>query len=260
MQRISLGGKSMTNILPKLDEKVETILKGLAEGKTREQIAAEFGNSNWKSVDMYMRRRDYTWDSQKQTYVYELEVEKAIPQMKDTSKAGKVIYFLQQEDIDPKDVAIRLGFKNHRDMAEYMKVKGYEWHSEVNNYRKQTGWVEEQPASADTNGMSPVPTVPANYSLPQDLQHYLPLLQLLDEHKEQLAELLRPVENAQIPRYLVPGVARTKTIQMMNTLHDLIADYCNEFNIQQRVLFEVALIEFFMKYGFKREVELMMKK
>lgn len=68
-------------------------------------------------------------------------------------------------------------------------------------------------------------------------------------------KLLQPVENAQIPRYLVPGIARTKTIQRMNTLHDLIADYCNEYDIQQLVLFEVALIEFFQKYGFKREME-----
>lgn len=249
----------MMNTLPILDEKVETILKGLAEGKTRDQIATEFGNSNWKSVDMYMRRRGYSWDSQKQTYVFEFVVEEASPHMKDTSKAGKVIYYLEKDDVDPKNLAIRLGFKDHRDMAEYMKAKGYEWQSEVNNYRKQTGWVE-QPTSTVTNGMPPVPPVPANYSLPLDLQNYLPLLQLLDEHKEQLVELLQPVENAQIPRYLVPGVARTKTIQMMNTLHDLIADYCNEYNIQQRVLFEVALIEFFQKYGFKREVELMMKK
>lgn len=60
-------------------------------------------------VDMYMRRRAYTWDGHKQTYVQNVEID--IPQLKDTSKAGKVIYFLQQEGNDPKDVAIRLGFK-----------------------------------------------------------------------------------------------------------------------------------------------------
>lgn len=246
----------MTQTLPVLDEKVEAILKGLADGKTREQLAEEFGNSNWKSVDMYMRRRDYTWDGRKQTYVQNVELD--IPQLKDTSKAGKVIYFLQQEGNDPKDVAIRLGFKNHREMAAYMKTKGYEWDVEANNYYKKSGWVETSNTSAATNCTVPVPLVPPTNAVPADLQQYLPLLQLLDEHKEQLVELLRPAESAQIPRYLVPGIARTKTIQMMNTLHDLIADYCNEYNIQQRVLFEVALIEFFQKYGFKREVEMMM--
>lgn len=246
----------MTHTLPVLDEKVEAILKGLADGKTREQLAEEFGNSNWKSVDMYMRRRDYTWDGRKQTYVQNVELD--IPQLKDTSKAGKVIYFLQQEGNDPKDVAIRLGFKNHREMAEYMKTKGYEWDVESNNYRKQIGWIEESKMSAATNSIPLVPPVPSNNTIPSDLQYYLPLLQLLDEHKEKLVELLHPVENTQIPRYLVPGIARTKTIQMMNTLHDLIADYCNEYNIQQRVLFEVALIEFFQKYGFKREVEMLL--
>lgn len=243
----------MTHTLPVLDEKVEVILVGLADGKTREQLAEEFGNSNWKSVDMYMRRRDYTWDGRKQTYVQNVELD--IPQLKDTSKAGKVIYFLQQEGNDPKDVAIRLGFKNHREMAAYMKTKGYAWHVEENNYRKQSGWVEESNVSVATNVVPPVPQVPTTYAVPAELQHYLPLLQLLDAHKEHLVELLQPVGNAQIPRYLVPSIARTKTIQMMNTLHDLIADYCNEYNIQQRVLFEVALIEFFQKYGFKHEVE-----
>ena len=34
-----------------------------------------------------------------------------------------------------------------------------------------------------------------------------------------------------------------------------IADYCHEYKIQQRILFEAALIEFFQKYGFKRVVE-----
>lgn len=248
----------MTHILPVLDEKVEAILKGLADGKTREQLAEEFGNSNWKSVDMYMRRRNYSWDSQRQMYVSDLEIEKAIPQVKDTSKAGKIIYYLQQEGTDPKDVAIRLGFKNHREMAAYMKAKGYEWDVEINNYRKQSGWIEPSNTSTTTNSAIPVPQVPPTYPVSTDLQQYLPLLQLLDDHKEQLIELLHPVENAQIPRYLVPGIARTKTIQMMNTLHDLIADYCNEYNIQQRVLFEVALIEFFQKYGFKHEVELLL--
>lgn len=252
----------MKSILPELDEKVEAILQGLANGKTREQLAETFGNSSWKSVDMYMRRRDYTWDARNQTYTPNVEV--TMPQLKDTSKAGKVVYFLEQGN-DPKSTAIRLGFKNHRDMADYMKAKGYEWHSDESNYRKKVGVVQNNSQEVASSPYSSskdndIPIVPMNHeTLTHQMLHYLPLLQLLGEHQEKLMELLQSNENMQIPRYLVPGVARTKTIQMMNTLHDLIADYCNEYNIQQRVLFEVALIEFFQKYGFKQEVDALLK-
>ena len=253
----------MKSTLPVLDEKVEAILQGLANGQTREQLAETFGNSSWKSVDMYMRRRDYTWDARNQTYTPDVEV--TIPQLKDTSKAGKVVYFLEQGN-DPKSIAIRLGFKDHRDMASYMTAKGYEWHSEESNYRKKVGVVEHVPQEVASSSPSipvaaDIPVVPINYgTLPQEIAHYLPLLALLDEHQEKLVSLLQPNENIQIPRYLVPGIAKTKTIQMMNTLQDLIADYCNEYNIQQRVLFEVALIEFFQKHGFRQEIDALLKR
>ena len=81
-----------------------------------------------------------------------------------------------------------------------------------------------------------------------------------DERKEQLMQLLQPSDTKTIPLYLVPGVEKTKTIQMMNTLQDLVAHFCTENNINQRVLFEVALIEFFEKYGYEREVEVLLGK
>ena len=44
----------------------------------------------------------------------------------------------------------------------------------------------------------------------------------LDERKEQLMQVLQPNDTKTIPRYLVPGVAKTKTIQMMNNLQSII--------------------------------------
>lgn len=47
------------------------ILRGLAEGKSRDELAAEFGYKNYKSLDIYMRRKNFIWDRVKQTYVPE---------------------------------------------------------------------------------------------------------------------------------------------------------------------------------------------
>jgi uncharacterized protein (DUF433 family) len=43
-----------------LDQKGQDILTFLAEGKTREEIADHYRNFTWKSIDMYMRRRDFS--------------------------------------------------------------------------------------------------------------------------------------------------------------------------------------------------------
>ena len=52
-----------------MDEKEQRILQQLSTGKTREELAAEEGNTHWKSIDMYMRRRDYVWCSERHNYI-----------------------------------------------------------------------------------------------------------------------------------------------------------------------------------------------
>ena len=249
--------------LPKYDEKVKKILRGLAEGKSREELAEEEGNTNWKSIDMYMRRRNFTWDSQQQTYVPRVEPkqQEVIP---DSSKAGHVIFLLKKEGADLRTVAERLGFKDHRELAKYMNVKGYVWDNETDNYIKRVGEVtlndnskeskkdDEEPSSNAINhkGISEL-KVEMN-----SLERFLPLLEMLEQNKERLLDLIVPTsESGVIPRFVVPGVAKTKTVQMMNTLEQLVVDFSREKNISQRDLFEVALLEFFKKYGYEQEVE-----
>ena len=58
-----------------------------------------------------------------------------------------------------------------------------------------------------------------------------------------------------IPRYAVPGIFVTKSVHMINHLDQLVRDFSKEKNISQRELFEVALVEFFQKYGYKDEIE-----
>ena len=51
------------------DERVNTTLGGLMEGKTREVLAEGFGLGGWKSLDIYMRRKGFVWDGSNNTYI-----------------------------------------------------------------------------------------------------------------------------------------------------------------------------------------------
>lgn len=54
---------------PVYGHRVNATLKGLLEGKTREDLAQAFGLSNWKSLDMYMRRKGFAWEGNEKTYI-----------------------------------------------------------------------------------------------------------------------------------------------------------------------------------------------
>lgn len=242
---------------PIYDDKVNEYLRALAEGRTREEIAASEGNNSWKSVDMYMRRRNFQWDSHRQTYAPRA-TETTEWQATDSSKAGTIIALLTKNTGHPKQVANRVGFKDHKEMAQYMHSKGYEWNAEKNNYVKQIGMVTPEEQETITFQQLERQETIAALSNPEntDLARYLPLLDLLSKNKERLLDLIMPqTQVGTIPRYVVPGIATTKTVHMMNTLVQLVADFSNEKNITQREIFEVALIEFFKKYGYENEME-----
>lgn len=245
------------------DERVQVILQGLAAGKTREELAEEIGNTNWKSVDMYMRRRNFTWDSQLQNYVPKIEPIKQ-DFSTDSSKAGHVRSLFQKEGADAKTIAERLGFQDHRELAKYMNVRGFVWDSKQGNYVKKVG---ELPVLAEEEKVeetkSTEPAYPQNReeasglkAAEGDLERFLPILELLNKHQERLLDILTPAsKSGTIPRFIVPGIAKTKTVQMMNTIEQLVVDFSREKNISQRELFEVALIEFFRNYGYEQEIE-----
>lgn len=246
---------------PIYDEKVQWILSSLAQGKTREKIALEEGNKNWKSVDMFMRRRNFQWDSHKQTYVPKIPKNNEWKPI-DASKAGQVVALLEKDGADLRTVSERLGFKDHKELATYMNTKGYSWDVDSNNYVKQTGkstnldknTTEKEDASPQLEENTVVSFT--NNQNSDDLKSYLPLLELLNKNKERLIDLIVPGSQVGvIPRYIVPGIATTKTTHMMNTIVQLALDFSREKNITQREIFEVALIEFFKKYGYEQEVE-----
>ena len=54
----------------KYDDKF--VLSKLMEGNTRDDIAKMLGHKNYRSIDMYMRRNGYIWNSEKQLYVIKI--------------------------------------------------------------------------------------------------------------------------------------------------------------------------------------------
>lgn len=245
----------------KTDNRVSLILTRLNEGKSKNEIATELGYSNYKSLDMYMKRHGYTWDQRDKYY---------LPSKKnETNKShndfpkGRVekILFLLKKGIDTKDVAKQLNFDNHRGMATYMKSKGYIWDNAENTfvlYIEPSG--SSNTINLDIKAEYPlVQQTNANYDI--NLQKYITILELLDQNKHRLAEVFNVEieEPGKIPRYVIPGITITKSVHMVYGLDQLVRDFSKEKNISQREIFEVALIQFFKSYGYKKEIEALLE-
>ncbi|MFE1627013.1 hypothetical protein ACFLFF_09740 [Brevibacillus reuszeri] len=258
---------SNTNKQAIYSERATDILRGLVEGKTRDELAEEFGYKNYKTLDIYMRRRNFVWDRYKQNYVHaysKLDSQEIEVGVATSSKVATVISMFQKEGADAKTIAKRLGFTDHRDLATYMKGKGYKWSYEIGNYQKVYGRIETEdtPLAAQSNQVpplteTPLPSIGVSLGDSKELlERFWPLLELLERNRGRLIDLIVPgAESGTVPRYAVPGIFVTKSVHMTNTLDQMVREYSKEKNISQRDIFAVALIEFFQRYGYEREIE-----
>ncbi|WP_411681870.1 hypothetical protein [Clostridium thailandense] len=254
------------------------ILKGLMEGKTREDIALELNHKNYRTLDMYMRRRGYVWDSVRQTYIYKMTDH--FPDSISNSTTGKVqkIIGLFNMGLEPMEIAKKVGMKDHRTMAGYMKSKGYIWSTEKQNYIFLKGeFYDDDPMpishfefnnspnnyedtinSIDNKDIAQQSNSDLSYtSIPQleRLENLIPMLEMISRNKDKLTELLSINSSATIPRYVIGGITITKSLCMSHPLAELIKEFSKEKNISQREIFEVAIIEFFKKYGYENEIK-----
>lgn len=260
---------------PIYDERVNEILRGMVEGKTRDELAKELGHKNYKTLDIYMRRKNFMWDRFKQAYVpIHTSTEKWDPSkdlMKSTMEST-ILSLFQKEGADAKTIAKRMGFQDHRELATYMRAKGYKWCSDTKNYVKEYGKLDEQERKYIESEMKvmvssleeqegPSITNRAGHTPSNQLDQYLSLLELLERNRGRLIDLIVPgSESGKVPRYAVPGVFVTKSVHMTNTLDQLVREYSKEKNISQRDIFAVALIEFFKRYGYEREISTLIGK
>lgn len=90
---------------------------------------------------------------------------------------------------------------------------------------------------------------------------YIELLEFLDDNKEKLKlMIIEDLENGRLPRYILSGINVTKSVHMVSTLDQLTRAYSQEKNVSQREIFQIALIDFFRRYGYEKEIEMLMKR
>ncbi|MGF7184403.1 hypothetical protein GGQ84_000486 [Desulfitispora alkaliphila] len=243
-------------------EKVDYIIQGIDEGKDREQLAKDLGYKNYKSMDMFVRRQGYSWDRHLKKYFLpeEREFQNPSPQ----GKVREVIHCFDRLGPDPKRVSKEVGFKDHRELALYMKSKGYYWDDDLGNYKCNGEVAEEEVGSISEDDFNQPVVKLAETKQNASFTEYEELLSYLWEHQEELKNLIvssrEKQEIGQVPRYTLSGHPITKSIYMQSSLAQMITDFSKEKNIKQNDLVATALIEFFKKYGYKQEVEILLKK
>ena len=81
-------------------------------------------------------------------------------------------------------VAKQEGFKDHKEMAEYMKAQGYEWNVYRNNYVKMVGKLEDGNNVVD-QAYQPVKKTEGG-KMPEGIEDYLPFLRFLYEKRDEV--------------------------------------------------------------------------
>lgn len=243
--------------MPIYDDRVNEIIRSLKDGITREELAVKYKHRDYRSLDMYMRRRNFTWDSEEQNYkpvANRLNKDKMNEENIHTGKVSRIIEYFK-EGHDPKTVATEFGFKNYKELATYMTQKGYEWDQETENYVRKSGIVSNEHIETESN----IEETPQNESVKSKVKDTKEIIYLIKSLYEKLnIEINDPIVD-RVPRYLVTGITKTKSVQMSHLLQQLIEDFSYEHNITQRQIMETAIIDFFRKYGYKNEMDALLQ-
>jgi hypothetical protein len=162
------------------------------------------------------------------------------------------VFAMFQQNLDAKEIAKSLDFADHRQMANYMKSRGYIWNSRKKNYElvSEESLSDSRKDTAQPNNISDI-EISCEDSV-------MEIMTFLKAHKEALMEIFNthsPI--TQMPRYVVPGVYTTKSVYMNHNFDLLARQFSEEKNISQRNIFEIALIDFFKKYGYHDKVKML---
>lgn len=251
-------------------EKLQFAREEMSRGRTREEVAASLGYSTYRSLDNAFRLEGYLFDKESGNYVLNGQANSTQDINIRSNKADEVIALFAKQKWNAKEIAEKLDFENARSLALYMTSKGYAWDSTKSNY------ILEKESSSEIGATGAAPEDHENQSesrnvLPftptsslGEMERYLPLLRYLEENQDVLMELMdKKVEEMApkgLPRYSIPGINVTKSVHMSNQLDQMVRDYSSEKKIAQRDIFEIALVRFFMEYGYEREVTTLLER
>ena len=242
--------------MPVYDDRVNYILRSLAAGISREDLAKELKHKDYRSLDMYMRRKNFTWSREEQNYkpvTTRLSKDKLNDIETHTGRASQVIKAFDVEK-DPKAVAQQLGFKDHKELAQYMAKRGYVWNGKEENYVRKVG-IEKEDKLKDVEALyNKNDDKKGKQQSKRPLGIDEDLLLLVNNLYQKVNFDENPIVD-RVPRYIIKGIAKNKTVPISHLLHQLIESYGEERHISHREIIEVALIDFFRHYGYKYEVE-----
>lgn len=243
----------MSIVNQEYDKKTLEILQMLEDGKSRKEIAEYYGNSTWKSIDMFMRRRGFVWENE--MYVEEGTEDSTKQVIQEAivmnTKAAQIVRMLDVKQPDPRQVAQKQGFENVGLMGEYMAGQGYLWNEAEMNYVYDESLVTSlETAVASSLAPSATPVISAEGLSSQ----HIALLETLVHHQDELLLWLQYSKEGQVPHYKFRGNPTSKTLTLTSSSVALLNDFSKEFNITQRVILEGALAEYFKKYGYAAQV------
>lgn len=234
------------------DTKIKETLEMLSQGISKEDIANHFGNKDWKSVYIYFNRKGFRWEEKENTFVpkeAEIEVKSAVEDARlNNTKAGKIIRQIGQKHANIRQIAQKNGFPTVEEMGEYMKGQGFVWNADQNNYI----YDDNLALTKQTQNHSGINLVNSVSQLSGD--RYQSLLEFLLGKQEKLIALLDTESDGTLPRYKFRGAKANKTLGLPMSLQTLLSDFSDEFNVTQRDIIEIALAEFFKKYGYEEQL------
>ncbi|MDN4492154.1 hypothetical protein [Ureibacillus aquaedulcis] len=202
-------------VSPEEDERVQFIMAELMKGKSREEVATSLEYKNFKSLDIYMRRRGYRYDNSLQNYVADIANN---PIEISTSKASRVIQLLSEYPDQLELVCRKSNFKDMDELAAYMTSKNYKWDSEKQNYVKKSLIADESENNPIVESVSSI-TNKENANQQSNLIEFLPILNMLKNNENRLVELLMPYgKGATLPRFTIEGIPKSKTVQMVKRI------------------------------------------
>lgn len=246
------------------NERINQVLRMLQAGQPRDKIADQFGYSTWKSLDIYMRRHGFTWDSHRQLYT------KAAPEPPPQEELSMPNLEINPEDVvklfsigilDSREIAKRTGFSGHKEMATYMLRHGYIWSASSLNYiNPNPAPLQVGLAGISEDDFPEIKEVQtdgyATHNGNLSIDKYKTLLEFLWQSRDQLIKVIESMKTEhKIQVYTLPGKAKTKSIFLSDGLAELMLTFCQKHSLSQRQGYEAALVEYLIKCGYQDSIE-----
>lgn len=210
---------------------VEQIIAMIRGGLSRAEVAEQFG-VQVSSLNQTMRRSGYRWDNITRNFEPDsvLPGEHIVDGQALPSRIVHVITAFRKVTSDPKEVARLANYKDEREMAEDMRSHGLVWSSAKRNYIPKLGnvsdWHAQTPSIVRQEIRGDTDT-PIRVPVPKTVE---------------------------IPRYNPKSMRVPTSVSVAQNLRQLMKKVSKESHLRQNEIVEVALIEFFFKYGYEDEI------